>query len=68
MIEWKKYDPENKPKEEINYLVTNGKALPTIGHLFNDPSVGWQWWRLDGSLISNVVYYAEINLPDEETE
>lgn len=63
MIEWRKYDPDNKPEPDRSYLVTNG-GLVEVSELwgFSDISI----WMDITFEAKEITHYAVINLPREE--
>lgn len=64
-IPWRKYDPENPPSTDVDYIVYSvddayERPLPWIAK-FNG-----EYWEDDYyTVISDVTHYAPINLPGE---
>lgn len=66
VIEWKKYDRNLLLEHEKSYLVSNGHAVDigTWANYFNEPK--WYLPDLSAMFDEDVIYYAEINLPEED--
>lgn len=66
MIKWIKYDPENPPKNNVKYLVSDG-ADTAMGY-FTKYGDECDWHTDDcGSFFgTEVTHYAPISLPESE--
>ena len=70
MIPWIKYDPENPPKVDRDYLVSDGSDVEVAHFQYCCDDEPPQWYPPDlGSIDApHITHYAHIKLPGEETE
>lgn len=67
MIFWKKYDPENIPEADKDYLVTNGRQVESAWVTEWGEGQRFFGFAYMSSVDDyDITHYAEINLPESE--
>ena len=67
MIEWKVYDKNNPPEQNVTLLIKLHGGV-TSGELNMSDSCRLTWFSYNGNSLSSVTHYAEINLPNDKPD